>query len=73
LAQSYLVGDKVSDLVAGGAAGCKTILVRTGYGARVDAEAADAHWNLVRVAADLGDAVRHLLPQLIGARPKRSA
>jgi D-glycero-D-manno-heptose 1,7-bisphosphate phosphatase len=33
LARSVLVGDKASDLAAGRAAGCRTVLVRTGYGA----------------------------------------
>jgi D-glycero-D-manno-heptose 1,7-bisphosphate phosphatase len=70
LARSYLVGDKVSDLAAGGVAGCKTILVRTGYGAEVDVAGAVAQWNLVRVAADLNEAVRHLLPDMTQARKK---
>ena len=73
LAGSYLVGDKVSDLAAGGAAGCKTLLVRTGHGAKVDTNAVEARWNLVRVAADLNEAVRYLLPEMIGARRKLSA
>ncbi|MHA1731229.1 MAG: D-glycero-beta-D-manno-heptose 1,7-bisphosphate 7-phosphatase [Promethearchaeota archaeon] len=29
---SYMIGDKLTDLKAGKSAGCKTILVRTGYG-----------------------------------------
>ena len=33
---SYLVGDKLSDIQAGLAAGCTPILVLTGYGARVE-------------------------------------
>ncbi len=32
LEQSYMVGDKQADIEAGMAAGCHTILVRTGYG-----------------------------------------
>jgi D-glycero-D-manno-heptose 1,7-bisphosphate phosphatase len=32
LALSYMVGDKASDIEAGQAAGCHTILVQTGYG-----------------------------------------
>ncbi len=32
LTQSYVIGDKLSDLQAGAAAGCRTILVLTGYG-----------------------------------------
>ncbi len=33
LSRSLLVGDKASDIGAGRAAGCRTFLVRTGYGA----------------------------------------
>ena len=41
LAHSYMVGDKLSDLECGWNAGVKTcILVRTGYGATVEHEAA---------------------------------
>lgn len=33
LAKSVMIGDKLADVEAGQAAGCRTILVRTGYGA----------------------------------------
>jgi len=33
LASSWMVGDKIADVNAGTAAGCQTILVKTGYGA----------------------------------------
>jgi D-glycero-D-manno-heptose 1,7-bisphosphate phosphatase len=33
LAASYIVGDKLADVAAGLAAGCRPLLVRTGYGA----------------------------------------
>jgi D-glycero-D-manno-heptose 1,7-bisphosphate phosphatase len=39
LARSFLVGDKLSDAVAGLAAGCRSILVRTGYGRGAEAGA----------------------------------
>ncbi|MBU6411185.1 MAG: HAD family hydrolase [Verrucomicrobia bacterium] len=39
LGQSYMIGDKLSDLECGWNAGvARTILVRTGYGARLEAE-----------------------------------
>ncbi|HZL86624.1 MAG TPA: HAD family hydrolase [Candidatus Krumholzibacteria bacterium] len=38
LSQSYCVGDKESDLEAGHALGCRTILVRTGYGLATEAQ-----------------------------------
>ena len=34
LKKSYLIGDKTSDILAGKRAGCKTILVKTGYGGK---------------------------------------
>jgi D-glycero-D-manno-heptose 1,7-bisphosphate phosphatase len=71
LRRSYVVGDKVSDLLAGGAAGCKTILVRTGYGARLDVSTPKEEWNFIRTAADLSAAVRFLLPDMIGS-PRNS-
>lgn len=35
-ARSYLVGDKLSDIEAGRAVGCRSLLVRTGYGAAAE-------------------------------------
>lgn len=35
LEQSFMVGDKLVDIEAGHAAGCRTFLVRTGYGAGI--------------------------------------
>ena len=40
LRRSVLVGDKLTDLEAGHAVGCAAVLVRTGYGAEVEARAA---------------------------------
>jgi D-glycero-D-manno-heptose 1,7-bisphosphate phosphatase len=53
LAQSWMIGDKPCDAEAGTAAGCRTILVRTGHGVELPAEA-DA-------VADLGAAVAAVL------------
>lgn len=39
LTQSYMVGDRLSDLQAGQGAGCRSILVRTGYGNQQEAKA----------------------------------
>ena len=36
LERSWMVGDTISDMGAGRNAGCRTILVETGYGARVE-------------------------------------
>ena len=37
LAASYVIGDKLADVAAGLAAGCRPLLVRTGYGAEESA------------------------------------
>lgn len=65
LPQSYMIGDKVSDLVAGLNSGCRVILVQTGYGAQV--------WQTWSedfapdfVARDLLNAVRWILAQTPG-------
>lgn len=61
LSRSWLVGDRLSDLEAGATAGCRTVLVRTGYGWQVDTVALDRTALRVElVAADLADAVRKL-------------
>ncbi len=65
LARSFLVGDKVTDLQAGEAAGCRTILVRTGYGARITpGELQAAGITPFLTASDLLEAVRTCLPLL---------
>jgi len=60
LARSAIVGDKATDLEAGRAAGCAAVLVRTGYGAREEAQLAAAG------RAELADAV---FDSLAGATP----
>lgn len=44
LNMSYLIGDKKTDLDAGRAAGCRTILVRTGYGKQTEQELGIEDW-----------------------------
>lgn len=58
LKQSFVVGDKLSDIEAGKRAGCKTILVRTGYG---NDELKNSQIECNYVADDLYDAVEHML------------
>lgn len=59
LSRSWIVGDMISDLLAGQRAGCAgSILVRTGHGLRSEPEAA-AHAS--HVANDLATAVEWLL------------
>lgn len=62
LTASYMVGDTRSDLEAGWAAGCRSVLVRTGYGA-VTLQEADQNLldRVDHVAADLAAAARWIL------------
>jgi D-glycero-D-manno-heptose 1,7-bisphosphate phosphatase len=61
LAASWMIGDRVSDLEAGAAAGCRTALVRTGYGMLVNPAALDRDaLRLELVGANLADAVAKL-------------
>ena len=60
-ARSWMIGDRVTDLEAGAMAGCQTVLVRTGYGAQVNAAELDRETlRLELIAADLSDAVEKL-------------
>lgn len=53
LNRSWMVGDKAIDVDAGRRAGCRTILVRTGYGHQEDPGGADAVCSDVVQAVDL--------------------
>ena len=59
LSQSYMVGDKFSDIQMAHNAGCKGILVRTGYGKE---ELKNPHDNITpeKVCENLFDAVKRL-------------
>lgn len=57
LSRSWMVGDKVCDLKAGAAAGCRTVLVRTGYGATVADPLPADELRLIGVVPDLPAAV----------------
>jgi histidinol-phosphate phosphatase family protein len=63
--QSFLVGDKTSDVLAGRRAGLRTILVRTGEGGR------DGLWDVApdRTVMDLREAVDWILSEA-GERSK---
>lgn len=61
---SWMVGDRPTDLEAGAAAGCRTVLVRTGYGSKVNVDGIDrAKVNLTAVVHDLPEAITHLKSQ----------
>ena len=61
LANSWMVGDRRSDLEAGAAAGCRTILVRTGYGSASDLTAPTDELKLVAVVPSVVEAVGVIL------------
>jgi D-glycero-D-manno-heptose 1,7-bisphosphate phosphatase len=58
LPTTYFVGDALTDVIAGKAAGCRTILVRTGRGMEQLAHPEWAHYQPDHIAADLLEAVR---------------
>jgi D-glycero-D-manno-heptose 1,7-bisphosphate phosphatase len=58
LSRSFIVGDKLADVLAGERAGCTPVMVLTGYGAR-DAQLMDK--GRAQVCADLADAVKFIL------------
>ena len=64
LGASYMVGDRISDIIAGQRAGCRTILVRTGMHTAPPIESPDALDMSVEpdyVCADLSAAVEIIL------------
>ena len=60
LADSFMVGDKVADIEAGVAAGCRPVLVRTGYGVK-DEPVVAAQFPGTKVCQDLVSAVKSIL------------
>jgi len=58
LKQSFMIGDKLTDIQAGRNAGCKTIMVKTGMGAE---ELRTSEVDCDYIADDLYDAVEHVL------------
>lgn len=66
LSRSWMIGDRASDLDAGFAAGCKAILVRTGYGANVALHAPDPARSLVAIVPSVVEAVDAILGHKIG-------
>ena len=57
LESSIMIGDKLVDIGAGTAAGCRSILVRTGYGAEAEQSCPDG----IEVFDDLLAAVKSLV------------
>lgn len=68
LPRSVLVGDKLSDLEAAHAAGCASVLVRTGYGAATERELGAAPSARVLGVFDRVDAALPTIYAHMGAR-----
>jgi histidinol phosphatase-like enzyme len=64
LSRSFFVGDAVSDLEAGWAAGCQTVLVKTGRG-KAQLQIAEAGRSDFHVAESLFDAAHWIYQQLV--------
>lgn len=60
---SWMIGDREGDIAAGAAAGCRTILVRTGYGAAAEAQVPAWKCPPDHIAADLGAATALILEE----------
>jgi D-glycero-D-manno-heptose 1,7-bisphosphate phosphatase len=61
LTRSWMIGDRITDLEAGSAVGCRTVLVRTGYGNLVNPLELDREaLKLELISANLSDAVTKL-------------
>ena len=58
LTRSWMIGDKLSDVQAGQAAGCRSLLVLTGYGEQVQRESGS---GIVSVARSFADAAQYII------------
>ena len=65
LSRSYMVGDRMSDLEAGSNAGCRPILVKTGYGGAVARSLGRDGLTPHYVADNLSEAVRFCISMLL--------
>jgi D-glycero-D-manno-heptose 1,7-bisphosphate phosphatase len=66
LSASWLIGDRESDLQAALAAGCRSILVKTGYGPNVPVHEPNPERKLVAVVPSVVEAVETILTQVTG-------
>lgn len=65
LSASFMVGDTTTDILAGQRAGCRTILVRTGYAGKDGIVDVTPDWTV----ADLSEAVDRILKELANGAP----
>jgi D-glycero-D-manno-heptose 1,7-bisphosphate phosphatase len=66
LQRSFMIGDKLSDLQAGRRAGCRTVLVQTGYGQEAQQACRASGLEADYVSRDLLNAVRWILARQTG-------
>jgi D-glycero-D-manno-heptose 1,7-bisphosphate phosphatase len=62
LTACYMIGDKITDVEAGHAAGCQTILVLTGYGEQEQKKGTTCQIDFI--APDLWEAVQWIVQQI---------
>jgi D-glycero-D-manno-heptose 1,7-bisphosphate phosphatase len=70
LSKSYMVGDKLTDLEAGHAAGCESVLVRTGFGEKTYRSLKDHHRQPAYIANTLLQAVEWIIDEIKNCRTK---
>jgi len=61
LENSFMIGDTYNDLAAGHAAGCRTILVRTGYGTKTERQLDGRSFQPDYIASDLLEAAQWII------------
>jgi D-glycero-D-manno-heptose 1,7-bisphosphate phosphatase len=64
LRESWMVGDMLSDILAGANAGCRSILVQTGNGHLVDC----GHEAVTQVGKDVLEAARIIVGERVAGR-----
>ena len=67
LGRCFAIGDSARDIEAGRRAGCRAVLVRTGYGAETEARLGRGP-GADYVADDMSDAVEWILQETVGRR-----
>ena len=72
LQRTWLIGDKLTDVQAGNAVGCRTVLVKTGVAPEADRVKPDQPDTPDFVAEDLLDAVRHIVREGAPGRVRTS-
>ncbi len=67
LGASFMIGDKADDIEAGRRAGCRTVLVRTGYGRSSESRLASSGPRPDHIVDDLAAAAAIIAPGAAGA------